>query len=125
MTRAKRKEDAKEAVAAEDKMLQMGGNIQGLQEEIKNSKEKIDQWKKERKAINDQIKAEREKMEAKGITKRAFDAAMSYVDLTEDQQAGYDNAYIVAREALGKPIAGAQIDFLFEASQGEGESDGE
>jgi hypothetical protein len=123
MAKAKKKEN--EDVV---NVVQMGGNIRGLHDEIKSSYDKIEQWKKERKAINDQIKAEREKMEARGITKLAFDAAMSYVNLDQEKREGFDTAYLIAREGLGQPVKGAQADLFGEATtdeQQEGETDGE
>lgn len=95
-----------------DQIAKMGGNIKGLHEDIKSSYDRICQWKKERKAINDKIKAERETMEAKGITKTAFDAAMHYIDMDADKREGFDTGYIIAREGLGAPVKGAQADLF-------------
>lgn len=95
-----------------DQIAKIGGNIAGLHDDIRASKSRIDQWKKERKAINDKIKAERETMEAKGMTKNAFDDAMAYIDATPDKREGYDTAYIICREALGAPVKGAQADLF-------------
>lgn len=115
MARAKKKQDVWDEAAGEnqnEKVAAMGGNIKGLHEDIRASKERIDQWKKERKAINDKIKAERETMEAKGMTKDAFDDAMAYINSDADKREGYDTAYIICREALGAPVKGAQADLF-------------
>lgn len=128
MARAKKKQDVWDEAAGESEpvnLAAMGGNIKGLHEDIRSSKERIDQWKKERKAINDKIKAERETMEAKGITKDAFDDAMSYVNSDADKREGYDTAYIIAREALGAPVKGAQADLFGEAVKVEDNDDQE
>lgn len=102
----------------------MGGNIQGVYDRAKSSKEKIDQWKKERKAINDLIKAERESMEAIGLTKDAFDDAMAYVNSSPDKREGYDTAYLICREAFGAPVKGAQAELNFgNAVTSEGDDD--
>lgn len=114
MARAKKKQDVWDEAAGEqtENVSAMGGNIKGLQDDIRQAKERIDQWKKERKAINDKIKAERETMETKGITKMAFDAAMHYVDMDADKREGFDTAYIITRESLGAPVKGAQADLF-------------
>jgi hypothetical protein len=114
MARAKRKEEE----STSSNVAQMGGNIEGLYDDIKGSYDKIEQWKKDRQEINAKIKAERERINAKGIVKIAFDAAMSYVNMDPERQEGYDTAYIIAREALGKPVKGAQAD-LFAADEKE------
>lgn len=105
---APRQEQAQET----NKLAVMGGNIKGLHDDIRLAYEEIEQLKKERKAINDQIKAKREVMEAKGITKNAFDDAMAYINSTPEKREGYDTAYIIAREALGAPVKGAQADLF-------------
>lgn len=95
-----------------DKIAALGGNIRGLHEDIQGSYAKIEQWKKERGEINAKIKAERESMEAKGMTKDAFDDAMAYVNSTPEKREGYDTAYLICREALGAPVKGAQADLF-------------
>lgn len=109
----------------DNKTAIMGGNIKGLKENIKHSYDEIEQLKKERQEINAKIKAIRESMEAQGITKTAFDAAMSYVNMDPDRREGFDTAYIIAREGLGSPVKGAQIDLFGNAvtdDMGEGDA---
>ncbi len=100
----------------EEKISQMGGNIKGLHDEIRDGYEKIEKLKEERSAINAKIKAIREDMNAKGIVKDAFDAAMTYANMAPERREGFDTAYIIAREAVGLPVKGAQAD-LFEGTE--------
>lgn len=98
-----------------NKAAAIGGNIKGLHQDIRTAYDEIEQLKKERGEINAKIKAKRENMEALGITKSAFDDAMSYINSTPEKREGYDTAYIIAREALGAPVKGAQADLFGEA----------
>lgn len=85
-------------------IVEMGGNLMGLLESIAESRDKIIQWKKERGELNANIKAEREKIEAKGVTKLAFDRALAYFESSPEQRDGFDVGYAIAREGMGFPI---------------------
>ncbi len=97
----------------------IGSNIAGLNEDISAARDKILSLKKERAEINAKIKAECARIEAKGITKRAFDAAMSYMDLDVSGREGYDQSYIISRAAMGLPVKGAQLDMFEEKEEGD------
>ena len=96
----------------------IGGNIAGLHDDCREAHEEITQLKKDRQEINAKIKAVRERMEAKGITKTAFDAAMSYVEMSPERREGFDTAYLIAREGLGAPVKGAQAELFSEGGEG-------
>lgn len=95
-------------------IVQMGGNISGLLEEIKRERDKVIALKKKRSEINAQIAESRARMEAKGITKWAFDSALAYFEADVDKRQGFDEAYAIAREGMG--LAFKQGD-LFEGDQ--------
>jgi hypothetical protein len=81
-------------------------NLNALKLDIKKAAEEVINAKARRLEINAEIAEIRAGMEAKGITKRAFDAAVKYLEQDEEKRAGYDTAYAIAREALGVPVQG-------------------
>ena len=93
-------------------IVQMGGNIDGLFEKIAEARDSIVDLKKKRGEINAEIKAKREGMEALGITKKAFDLALSHFESSPEQREGFDDAYILAREGMGLKVKGAQLDMF-------------
>lgn len=58
----------------------------------------------DRLAHNSDIQAARTELEAQGIPKKALAAAMAYLGWDADARAGFDNAYVIVREALGCPM---------------------
>lgn len=99
---------------AHKNVVAMGGNITGLMESIAKTRDNIIQWKKDRAEINAKIKEARESMEAKGITKRAFDLALGYFEAAPEQRDGFDTAYHLAREGMGLPVRGEQLDIFID-----------
>lgn len=95
---------------------QMGSNIGGVLDFVRNAKERVIELKKKRTEINAELKAIREGVEAKGVQKRAFDLALSYFESDPEQREGFDESYIIAREAMGLKVKGAQLD-IFEQTQ--------
>ena len=95
-------------------VVEMGGNIGPLKEVIAQAYTQVTQLKKERSEINAEIKAVMEKLEANGVTKAAARAAFAYRDADPEWREGYDQAYEIAREALGMPVGAKQGDFFEE-----------
>lgn len=93
---------------------QIGGNIEGLKADLAAWRDEHIKAERERKAINDKLAEIRSKAEAVGITKKAFADALRYYKEDQEKRQGYDNAYILAREAFGLPINGAQLDLFKE-----------
>jgi N-acyl-D-aspartate/D-glutamate deacylase len=91
-------------------VVELGGNISGLLESVATARDKIIQLKKKRMEINSEIKAIREGMEAKGIVKKSFDLALSYFEASPEQREGLDEGYLLAREGMGLPVKGAQLE---------------
>lgn len=93
-------------------VVQMGSNITGMMDDIAKKRDEIIDLKKKRSEINAKIKEKMEAMNAKGITKDAFRAALSYFEAATEQREGYDLAYSLAREGMGLPIQGEQLSLL-------------
>jgi len=96
-----------------------GHNMNGLLKEIKEGVDSVIQLKKERAEINASIAEVRSRMEAKGIKKKAFDAALRYLEQDEEQREGYDMAYAIARKAVGLPMQGDLFEDEVLAQEGE------
>jgi hypothetical protein len=119
MARRKRDEEEFEGSYAkenpnEGNVVKMGGNIGPLKEDIVKARDKVLELKSKRSEINADLKAIRENLEAKGITKSAFDSALRHYEKDPEQREGYDQGYIIAREAMGLPVIGAQMDMFTE-----------
>lgn len=89
---------------------QLGHNITGLHDQIKNANERILGLEKQRKAINEEIASIRSDLETKGLTRKGQAAALTYFKLSPDDKKSFDNTYIMYREAVGVPVKGAQLD---------------
>ena len=62
----------------------------------------------------DQITALREKLVGMGFSKKAQAAVKSFLDLNEKDQANFDQAVVIMRAALGKPVQ-ATLDLVHSA----------
>ena len=113
MAKAVQKNDMDEF---ESNVVEMGGNLTDLLEQIGEASERILQIEKEVKALNDEKKALREKMESLGIPKKSFDASFAYNKLSPKQKEGYDNGYKLCRKGMGCPIS-EQIDLFGNKSE--------
>lgn len=92
----------------------MGGNISGVLEAVAKARDRIIGIDHKIKELQADKKAIRESMEAKGITKAAFDKALSYFRQDPEQRSGFDQSYAIAREGMGLPIKGMQMDMFKE-----------
>lgn len=79
-------------------------NLKPLKRQIKQAFDRRTKLKGDRKGINDEMSADLEKLQAKGIGKEPFRMASKYMGLDEDQRRAFDIAYAVCREALGSPL---------------------
>jgi hypothetical protein len=66
--------------------------------------EKISQTESKRTALNDEIKAKREEMEAMGIPKKALSLAGQVAKMSEDQLDGFWLALQILLVAIDRPI---------------------
>lgn len=103
-------------------IVEMGGNIGPIMEDIANARDRIIELEKERKAINDEITAIRADLEAKGLPKKAQAAALAYFKLDADQRKGFDEGYLLLREGMGLPMKGAQLDLALEQAKKENDA---
>ncbi len=87
-----------------------GSNMEPLRKEISTAYDEIVEHKEARSSANADIAAILTGLEAKGISKRAMRMAMTYVEMDEDEQAGFDMAYGLARASLGAPLQGDMFD---------------
>lgn len=94
-------------------MANEGHNVGDLKKKIAAAIGSVRELKKDRQDTNAEIQAVREKMNALGIPKAAFDMAMRYLEWDADKQEGFDLAYALVREAGGAPL---QED-LFQAAE--------
>lgn len=89
---------------------EIGGNISQLKKDVAEAADKVNKKVAQRQAINDDINAIRQDMEAKGIGRKAFDAARNYSNADPEKRQGFDEAYSIAREAMGVPLQGDLFD---------------
>jgi len=64
----------------------------------------VQNLKKERKELTAEIQAKRERINAGGIHKKAFDMAMAYMLMEPEQREDFDVAYAFVRKAGNMPI---------------------
>lgn len=100
-------------------IAEIGGNISGLKEDLAKWRDKHLELEKKRADVNASLAEIRAKAEANGIPKKAFADALRYFKEDPDKRAGYDNGYILAREAFGLPINGAQLDLFGDNEEGD------
>ena len=110
---------------AKPDIAQMGGNLSGLKEDLAKWRDSYIEFEKKRSDVNANLGEIRAKAEANGIPKKAFAAALSYYKMDPDQRSGLDNGYILAREAFGLPIAGAQLSLFGDEIETDDDNDDE
>lgn len=98
-------------------IAEIGGNISSLKEDLAKWRDKHLELEKKRADVNASLAEIRAKAEANGIPKKAFADALRYFKEDPDKRAGYDNGYILAREAFGLPINGAQLSLFGDDDQ--------
>ena len=109
---------------AKPDIAQMGGNLSGLKDDLAKWRDSYIEFEKKRADVNAKLGEIRAKAEANGVPKKAFAQALAYFKMDPDQRSGLDNGYILAREAFGLPIAGAQLSlFGDETDPADGDND--
>ena len=81
-------------------------NIDEIRKAIEKAAAKIGDLKKQREAINQEIAAKIEALEALGVNRHAFRFAMKYWESNDATREGFDIGYQLSREALGVAIQG-------------------
>lgn len=94
-------------------MADIGHNITKVKDAIRDAIRDVTELKKDREDVNADMQAIREKLNALGIPKKAFDMALQYVNMDPDKREGFDIAYALVREVAGLPLQ----DDLFAAAE--------
>ena len=81
-----------------------GHNLAAIKDDVKEGVAEMVRLEGERKAINEQIGAIRQRIVSKGVNRHALKAAISYYKSEEGQRAGFDSSYRLVREAVGVPV---------------------
>lgn len=82
-----------------------------LQKECATAMREIKTGETKRSEINNQIQAVRERMEAKGISKKALAMAIQVSKMNEDDLDGFDTAYLILRKAIELPVQSDMFNF--------------
>jgi uncharacterized protein (UPF0335 family) len=98
-------------------------NLTETKDIIRNAVPRIVNLKKQRKEINADIAAEREKVNAAGVTKQALDHAIRVKEMDPEDRARFDEGYAIARDAIGVPQSRSLFDFLGSGDDAEGEGE--
>lgn len=97
-------------------VVKSGGNLTKLLKDVKKAADRVIKLKGERSAINEIINEITSGLVGNGITKRAFNRALQDLgtqnteDGGADKRRADDEAYQIAREALGLPVQGDLFD---------------
>lgn len=94
----------KDNIAEEEKNPLEGSNLNKVRADIKKAIDKIGKLRDERGEVQADIQAERERVVALGVPKKALDLVMNYMSMDEDQRRAFDMGYTIAREAIGLPL---------------------
>jgi uncharacterized protein (UPF0335 family) len=102
-------------------------NLSETKDLIRNAVPRILNLKQQRKDINAEIAAEREKVNAAGVPKRALDHAIRVKEMDPEDRAQFDEGYAIARDAIGLPQSKSLFDFISSSDDAgeEGEDDSE
>lgn len=79
-------------------------NLTELKKIIANAIKKVGDLKLDRADVNAEIQSVRTNLVTHGIPKKAFDMALSYINMDPDDREGFDVAYALVREAGGLPM---------------------
>lgn len=87
-------------------------NLTEAKEVVRNAVPSILNLKDQRKAINDEIKSIRERVNAVGIPKKALDHAIKMREMDPDDRERFDEGLAIARDAISLPMSRSLFDFL-------------
>lgn len=86
-------------------------NIDHLQEFVIEGINSLRDLKEKRTGINQEMGSIRANFESKGLSKKALNFAMQYINMDPDDRKGFDEAYAFIRETWNLPV-NAQGDLL-------------
>lgn len=89
-------------------------NVSESKDTVRNSVPRIVNLKKQRKEINAEIAAEREKVNAAGIPKAALDHAIRVLEMDPEVRTAFDEGVAIARDAVSVPMSRSLFDMLDE-----------
>lgn len=84
----------------ESKVVELGGNIEGFNEKIREAYEQYIELGAKRDGINAEMQAIVEGMEALGIPRKSFRDGINFKKADPEQRKNYDNGVKVVRDAL-------------------------
>lgn len=87
-------------------------NLSETKDIIRNAVPRIVNLKKQRKELNAEIAAEREKVNGAGVSKAALDYAIRTKEMDPDDRQHFDESYAIARDAIGLPQSRSLFDFI-------------
>jgi uncharacterized protein (UPF0335 family) len=87
-------------------------NLTETKDIIRNAVPRIVNLKKQRKELNAEIAAEREKVNGAGVSKAALDYAIRTKEMDPDDRQHFDESYAIARDAIGLPQSRSLFDFI-------------
>jgi uncharacterized protein (UPF0335 family) len=99
-------------------------NLSETKDIIRNAVPRIINLVGQRKALNEEIAAEREKVNAAGVSKKALDHAIKIKGMDPEDRQHFDESYAIARDAIGLPQSASLFDFM-EASKDDDEDAGD
>lgn len=85
-------------------MADIDHNLTGLKKEIAEALQQMKDLKLDRADANASMGEIRSRLEAKGIPKKAFAMAQTYLNMDPEDREGFDIAYAICREAGGLPL---------------------
>lgn len=96
-------------------------NLTETKDIIRNAVPRIVNLKKQRKELNAEIAAEREKVNGAGVSKQALDYAIRTKEMDPDDRQHFDESYAIARDAVGLPQSRSLFDFIESPDDEEGD----
>ena len=93
----------------EEKMK--GEGLSELQKAAFEAIQEITNLEKSRSEVNAKIQAIRERLEAKGISKKSLAVALMVSKMNEDHLDGFDTAYLICRKAINLPVQSEMFDY--------------
>lgn len=99
-------------------------NLSETKDIIRNAVPEIINLKNQRKQLNEQIAAAREKVNAAGVPKRALDHAIKIKEMDPEDRQAFDEGYAIARDAIGLPQSASLFDFLESSNESESGTNG-
>lgn len=87
-------------------------NLSETKEIVRNAVPELVNLKKERKAINEQMAAIRERVNAAGIPKKALEHAIRVREMEPDDREAFDEGYAIVRDVIGCSMSRSLFDYI-------------